>query len=96
MRVFRGLAIALPALLLGACVVHEGGRPEAAYVAASPDVAFGYSDGYWDRNHQWHQWRDAQEASAWRQQNSAHYYDRPHDQAANGGWRDSDTWWASH
>jgi hypothetical protein len=34
-------------------------------------IAFGYSDGYWDREHRWHGWRDAQEAAAWRAEHTA-------------------------
>jgi hypothetical protein len=95
MKLFRCLVIALPAVLLGACVVHDGGGPPVAEIGVS-GVAFGYSDGYWDRNHQWHGWRDQQEADAWRAQNPGHYYDRPHVQESNAGWHDSDQWWARH
>ena len=95
MKLCKCLVIAVPAVLLGACVVHDRGGPPVA-AAYGPGVAFGYNDGYWDQNHQWHAWRDRQEADAWRGQNPGHYYDRPHDQESNGGWRDSDQWWAQH
>ncbi len=91
----KWLVVALPALLLGACVVRDRGGPPAAAVTV-PGVAFGYADGYWDQGHQWHPWRNQQEAEAWRAQNPGHYYDRAHDQEANGGWRDNDQWWARH
>jgi len=55
-------------------------------------IAFGYSDGYWDRGHQWHQWRDQKEAQSWREQNADHYYDRRHDREKDEGWRD-EAWW---
>src|ERR1035437_4897548 len=30
------------------------------------NAAFGYSDGYWDRDHHWHNWRNKAEASYFR------------------------------
>ena len=59
-------------------------------------IAFGYSDGYWDRGHQWHQWRDRKEAQTWREKNTDHYYDRRHDREKDAGWRGDDTWWNRH
>jgi hypothetical protein len=72
--------------------------PAAAAESVTIDtggIAFGYSDGYWDRGHQWHQWRDQREAQAWREKNAEHYYDRRHDREKDGGWRD-DSWWNRH
>jgi uncharacterized protein YraI len=73
-------------------------RPAAAQqvgvTIAVPDIAFGFSDGYWDREHRWHQWRDHREAMAWREKNAEHYYDRRHDRDKDEGWRDSDRWWS--
>jgi hypothetical protein len=59
-------------------------------------IAFGYSDGYWDRGHQWHTWRDQNEATSWRDQNHDHYFDRKHDVDHDQGWRDNDHWWDRH
>jgi hypothetical protein len=90
---FKSLFIIIPIAFLGACVVRDRGGPPAAEVSVNPAIAFGYSDGYWDRSHQWHQWRDRQQAEAWQRQNAAHYYDRRHDQDRDTGWRDSDQYW---
>ena len=30
-------------------------------------VAFAYNDGYWDRDHQWHKWKDEREAREYRE-----------------------------
>ena len=79
------IAVALP-LVLGACVVQDRAPP-------GPNIAFGYSDGYWDRGHQWHAWRDREEAQTWQRQNPAHYYERRHDEEATAGWHDGDRWW---
>ena len=66
-------------------------------VAVTPNanIAFGYSDGYWDRDHAWHQWRNRDEASAWRKEHDQYYYDRKHDAERDMGWR-SDRWWERH
>lgn len=37
------------------------------------DVAFAYSDGYWDRSHNWHGWRDAREHNEYRRYNGDAY-----------------------
>ena len=67
-------------------------------VAVNPGggIAFGYSDGYWDRGHQWHAWQDSNEASRWRAENRDHYYDYHHDRDPGAGWRANDTWWDRH
>lgn len=58
------------------------------------DVAFGYSDGYWDNNRQWHRWRNSHEARQYRAQYGERYQHRKHTrQQGNGwrnGWRDQD------
>jgi hypothetical protein len=56
-------------------------------------IAFGYSDGYWDQGHQWHAWRDAQEAARYRDEHRDHHYEWKHDRDADKGWHDKDTWW---
>ena len=63
-------------------------------VAVGPGggIAFGYSDGYWDRAHNWHAWRNAQEAAAWRAENREHYYEWKHDRDASMGWHEERYW----
>ena len=61
----------------------------------SGGIAFGYSDGYWDRDHQWHKWRNHEEAQSWREHNSDHYFDRRHDGEKDAGWR-NEWWWDRH
>jgi len=70
-------------LLLASCVVHPGGG----------EIAFAYSDGYWDRDHHWHEWRGDREAADFRNAHHEHYYDRRHDAEPNGGWHDNDRYW---
>lgn len=56
------------------------------------NVAFGYSDGYWDRNQRWHAWRNQAESRAYRAKYSSHYYGHRHDRGQRKGWR-NDRWW---
>jgi beta-galactosidase GanA len=51
------------------------------------DVAFGYRDGYWDRSHQWHQWRNDQEMRDYRNAHANQYNDYRHDRDHDQGWR---------
>ena len=81
--VFLSLAIAAGSSALAGCVVAPGGG----------EVAFGYNDGYWDREHHWHGWGDAQQAARFRDSNGTHFYNRNHDQDRNAGWNDNDRYW---
>lgn len=70
-----------------------GGSVLAGCVVPGGEIAFAYRDGYWDRGHQWHAWRDEYEATRFRAQNRDHFYDRRHDEDRDGGWRDNDRYW---
>lgn len=50
-------------------------------------VAFAYSDGYWDREHRWHSWRNAREHRAYREQYRDSYKAVRHSRERNKGWR---------
>lgn len=66
-------------------------------ISAGPGgFAFGYTDGYWDRDRKWHEWRNREEAEHFRAENREHYYERKHDREREGGWRDSDRYWERH
>jgi hypothetical protein len=54
------------------------------------NVAFAYSDGYWDHNRNWHRWRNAREAYEYRVRYSDRYYHGPRRHFPNQGWRDFD------
>ena len=56
------------------------------------NVAFGYSDGYWDRDHVWHAWRNKDEARYFREHYAEHYVDARHDRTRDQGWR-NERWW---
>lgn len=51
------------------------------------DVAFGYRDGYWDRERRWHTWRNQDEARYYRNASGSQYYDWDHDRDPDNGWR---------
>lgn len=91
----RTITFAIAALALAAAplaTIAPAAAADATVSVNSGGIAFGYSDGYWDRDHQWHQWRDRDEAREWREHNKDHYYDRRHDEEKDAGWR-GERWW---
>jgi hypothetical protein len=81
-------------ILLAAAALSTASLAATAPASAQPtsfsfrvgDVAFGYSDGYYDRYHRWHGWRNARERD-WYRVNYGHSYRGYH----HRGWRrDSD------
>jgi hypothetical protein len=48
------------------------------------DVALGYDDGYYDRGHRWHSWRDARERNWYRANYRHRYYGYRHDRDRDG------------
>ena len=62
------------------------------------NAAFGYSDGYWDRDHQWHKWRNKAESQYFRTHYGEHYMAVRHDRDRKDrdkGWR-NERWWEEH
>ena len=53
-------------------------------------VAFAYSDGYWDHDHQWHRWQNAREAREYRSRYAENYHGYRHTRDHDKGWHDSD------
>lgn len=94
----------IKALVLGAALVVgsalAGGLPVQAAdvsVGVGPGgIAFGFNDGYWDRNHAWHAWRNHEEMEHWRAENHEHFYAYNHDHDHDHGWRESDRYWDRH
>jgi hypothetical protein len=63
----------------------------AARVAVSFDlgnVAFGYQDGYWDRDHRWHRWRHQRDARRYRSEHGDQYHHWRHNRDSDQGWHD--------
>jgi hypothetical protein len=87
------------ALGLGSFAISPPASADHVTVAVgAPAIAFGYSDGYWDRDRRWHTWKDRDEAENFRRDYREHYYDWRHDRDHDRdlGWRDEDHWWDRH
>jgi len=86
---YKALNCAIIALGVGgACVAAAG--PASAQIGISLDVgsiAFGYQDGYWDRDHHWHHWRSRHEANYYRNSPGNHYRSYRHDRNGSDGWQ---------
>ena len=80
-------------LLAGTAPAHAA---DVAVGVGPAGIAFGYQDGYWDRSHNWHAWRDRDEAAHWREANREHYYDYKHDRDRDQGWREREQYWDHH
>lgn len=93
----RRIEVALVALALAGASLTAGVPTAArADVRVSIDpgsIAFGYSDGYWDRDRRWHGWANRSDADWYREHYREHYYDRKHDGDRDQGWRSADRWW---
>jgi hypothetical protein len=90
------IKIALVVLALGGGSLAAG-APAMAEVAINVvpggGIAFGYNDGYWDRGHAWHAWKNQDESNAYRTANRDHYYEYKHDRDNDQGWRDKEQYW---
>jgi hypothetical protein len=89
-------ALVAVAIAFSAGTMTHVAPAQAADVSVQFDagnVAFGYSDGYWDRAHAWHPWPNEAARTDWQSRNRAHYFEQRHDQVAGAGWRDTDHWW---
>lgn len=99
MNVKRGLQAALIAAALAAGTLPLSTTAQAADVSVqfnAGNVAFGFTDGYWDRARVWHPWPSRQARVNWQARNRAHYYARRHDQSPGWGWNDSNRYWERH
>ena len=54
------------------------------------NVRLGYTDGYWDTKHQWHNWKNADESHKFQEKYKDRYVSDSHTKYKNEGWRDSD------
>ena len=84
------VALAFAAVMLASVPAMAA---EVSVGVALPGIAFGYSDGYWDRDHHWHEWRDRDEAEHWRAENREHFYAYNHDHDHDQGWHETDHYW---
>ena len=85
---------AILGLLVAGALIGQAPSAMADHVSISVDpgsIAFGYSDGYWDRAHQWHPWASPADARWYRSHYHSHYFAHHHDHDRDGGWRHE--WW---
>jgi hypothetical protein len=87
------LAAAIVAATMGTTALVTAGPASADRVFLSFDVgnvAFAYRDGWWDRDHRWHAWRDRDEWREYRVRHYPYYRDYDHDRDRDGGWHDAE------
>ena len=84
------LAVGTLCALTFAAVTPTLARDTFAFSFDTGDVAFAYTDGYWDHSHNWHGWRNSHERRQYSAQYRDHYKASRHSHERNGGWRDSD------
>ena len=93
-HIIKGALIALA--LAGAPIVASVPATAAVDFSISlGNAAFGYSDGYWDRDRHWHAWRNAEESEYFRTHYGEHYVAVRHDhdrKDRDQGWR-NERWW---
>ena len=93
MKLVRAAAIAaLVTAALSGCAGSSGGygTGSSSFSFDTGSVRLGYSDGYWDTNHNWHSWGNARESREFRARYKARYVHDRHTRYKNEGWRDSD------
>ena len=85
------VAIAAVAGLTVSAPQPAAARDTFSFSFNTGDVAFAYSDGYWDNNRNWHRWRNAREAREYRRSYGHNWHNWRHNRERNMGWlRDSD------
>ena len=52
------------------------------------NVAIGYSDGYWDRTHNWHAWERPEHLTTYRAAKNAEFHEWKHDRDKDMGWHE--------
>jgi hypothetical protein len=81
------LKAAAVAALLGTTAFGAAKAADINVTFNPGDVAYGYTDGYWSRDHVWHKWDKPDYVEVYRKHPGAHYYEYRHDRDANMGWR---------
>lgn len=98
-RIFTIATVLAGMALASGCVTHRDDdynrsdrrmddRDRGSVSLSFGSVAFGYSDGYWDNGHRWHQWGSDRDRQSYRSYQGNRYYDWNHDRDGNDGWRD--------
>jgi len=84
----KGAIVAIA--LTGGLAAATGAADARAVIGLSfnaGNVAFAYQDGYWDRGHHWHNWRDRDDYRYYRSHYRHNFYNWRHDRDHDQGWR---------
>ena len=79
----------LIALALAGATALGASAAFAADVSVTFDpgiVAYGYTDGYWTRTHEWRTWEKPEYVEVYRKHPGARYHEWVHTRDANQGW----------
>jgi hypothetical protein len=96
-HIIKGALIAL-ALAAAPVITTTPAAAATDFSITLGNAAFGYSDGYWDRDHHWHNWRNKAESQYFREHYKEHYVASRHDRDRKDhdqGWR-NEKWWEEH
>ena len=72
--VFAASALCAVGLVAIAMPVAARDRGDTSFSISLGNVQFGYSDGYYDNDRRWHNWRDDEERDWYRQNHGQSYY----------------------
>ena len=95
-HVIKSALIALA--LAGAPLIVSAPAMAADFSISLGNAAFGFSDGYWDRDHHWHKWANKDESKYYQTHYAEHYVAVRHDhdpKDKDQGWR-VERWWDNH
>jgi len=95
--ILKGALVAF-ALIGGPLVASAPAAAAVDFSISLGNAAFAYSDGYWDRDHHWHWWRNKREAEYFRSHFADHYVNVRHDRDRKDrakGWH-NERWWDDH
>jgi hypothetical protein len=91
-RTFKIIAIAATAItaasLATSIVGTANAQSQAVVTFDTGNVAIGYSDGYWDRTHNWHAWQAEKDRQAYQAAKNAEYHEWKHDRDKDMGWHE--------
>jgi hypothetical protein len=79
-------ATALAIAVAGAAAVAANSAYAVDVIFDPGTVAYGYSDGYWSRDHVWHTWEKPEYVEMYRKYPSAQYHEWVHTRDADQGW----------
>lgn len=89
-------ALVAVALVGGSLAAAKADQVTTSTTTTTTGPAFGYEDGYWARNHSWHNWASPEDRTTFEKTYHAHYYSGMHTAAPDKGWREHDLYWESH